>query len=120
MPASKHYLSDEDVVILNEVIAAVKGERIGGGKHRAEDQAFSPECYVALPQADISARSGTTAGSGVCDIYYVDPDGELTAVSSFEQTVFNLRDSSLAAAEYIPVIRDKYGSWIALCTEPSS
>ena len=69
--------------------------------------------WVAKADAQIPARSGDTPGTGTCSIYEFDSSGMLVD-RGFNETVYNLDDAVIEAAEYFPVIREFQGAlWLA-------
>jgi len=94
----------------------------------------APEVYVALPPADgipgtdavdnygdydpytgYAEYENNLVGSAECDIYRIVRDGShwrLEEVSGLSKTVYNLTDSVISQA-FIPIMRDKFGNWIA-------
>lgn len=91
----------------------------GGGIEDQEQQ--GPEVYVALvPAGGIPARVGIVPGSAVCTIYQIHEEvvgtgieAELTPITGTTRKVWNLSLSAIDGGEYVPVHRDKFGSWLA-------
>ena len=118
MPAI--FLTDEDHQLLQEMIRDRKAGRVNTPSRSGQDSGYrentdhqAPEVYAALaPTGGIPARVGTTPGSADCTIYQVSGD-TLKAVYEFAQKVYNLNTSAVAAATYLAVTRDKYGTWLA-------
>lgn len=81
-----------------------------------------PEVYVAYPQSATGIPALTRGadddpdepGSDDCDIYKINPDGELVEPdASFSKVVHNLTTTSLPQ-DWMTVTRTKYGKWMAI------
>lgn len=73
------------------------------------------DCYIAkLPDDGIPARSGTVPGYASCEIWKIVDDSSSYSLENtgVEAIVFNLAEETLVG-NYVPVTRDKFGSWIA-------
>jgi hypothetical protein len=71
----------------------------------------SPEVYAAqTPIGGIPARSGVVPGSAECVIYQL-VTTNLTEVTGFFQTVYNLSTEAIDADSFVVLARDKYGNW---------
>ena len=117
MPSQVVRLDDRGVEILREVVRreisrsqAVQPQRpnaYGGGyiSH-----------FVGIASSQITARSGTTPGSGTVTLYYRDRDtNTLTAVGNSDVTAYNVSQSAVANAAYVTVLQDNYGDyWVIL------
>ena len=145
--AAANVLSENDVRILQGVINDVKVLRVQSQKEdsNARDQT-APEVYIALTPDDgipalsptgvgddisISTGTGTgtttiedpgptagdTPGSAVCTIYRV--IGGTLSNTRKTRTVYNLSLDAIAES-WVPVTRDKYGTWVALVTGDDS
>ena len=128
-----HFLSDNDVRILQGVIDAVKGGRINTPSRPPHERSFSdredhqaPETYIALPQSEdgipgLVATTGTgsddydIAGVGLCDIYRIiindDDKPEIHPVDSLEKEVYNIERNPVSQ-QWTAVTRTKFGKWI--------
>lgn len=58
----------------------------------------------------ITARAGTTPGSGTVNVYWVNDSGTLAHYNGQTVTAYNLSTSTIAAGTYIQAKRD-YVSW---------
>lgn len=131
--AGMHFLSDEDVSVLKQLInwwstqSPSRRVRLSGDDEPRLHQA--PEVYIALPPlAGIPAlayetavgtgtHSGTTPypgdipGSADCEIYKL-INGSIQD-AGFIRTVYNLSTQALKY-QWFQVQRDKYGNWLAV------
>lgn len=91
------------------------------------DDYYAPEVYIAkVPDAGIPARVGTVPGAATCDIYQLIPPevgtGAITQVEALQKTVSNLSTTKVKPDSgtqlWVPVIRDKWGSWLAGAVPP--
>ncbi len=132
-------LKADDLAILREVIDDYRKRRYSTpGRARIEpDEHQAPEVYIArTPASGIDAlrgHSGTDItddepGSALCNIYRIvptaapagtDTNAEIRAVESFEKRIYNLSSTAVAADSWIPVMRDKYGYWLAVSNAAS-
>lgn len=139
MPTIKA-LSDREIQILQGMINRVRALR-GNTSNRpdsTESDQPSPEVYIAkTPTEGISAldslgtgtgsgapaAAGDSPGSALCNIYTLSPASQPTSAGSpsvlvevvgLSKWVFNLSDSDIAGDSWILVVKDKFGSWIAV------
>jgi hypothetical protein len=122
--AGTYLLSKEDRSKLQKLIKEHDMSRVN---HRGQDSTpISPEVYIAKVQDDpgsIPALKPAGAddydhpGCAVCDIYQIMPSDssenwDLMPISNFSQPVYNLSSSGIGK-DWLLVIRDKAGRWIA-------
>lgn len=125
---SPKYFTEDEVRILQRVIDRERRQTINVPTRQSADRwdagedHQAPEVYVALPQtsAGIPASEETYAtgdepGAADCDIYQVLLESgvpRLRPVTGLSKKVHNVG----AAIEqvWIPVARDKFGSWLAM------
>jgi hypothetical protein len=116
-------LTNADIATLDEVVREHHRRRQNSQIRSEQDKPIlsSPEVYIAkLPTAGIPARTGTTLGKAVCDIYRTEFGSvtyELAEVlypngSNFQQIVYNL-STEVISGEYTVVVKEKYGRYIA-------
>lgn len=109
------YLGPEAISQLREVVRrelhAIQGEpRI---PRKGNIPGATPH-FICRVTSEISARSGTTAGSGAGVLNYLSTT-TLTDVSvNSSVTVYNADTMAIASGKYIPVQQDTYGNWWAL------
>lgn len=73
----------------------------------------APEVYIAItPPGGIPARSGLTFGSADCTIQQILSSGVVAL--NFTKPVRNASTTAISGNDYIPVARDKFGTWFAL------
>lgn len=128
-----HFLSDNDVRILQELINAWKGGRINAPSRPPHERSFSdredhqaPETYIAFPQdgdgiPGLTPAVGTAPddydepGVATCDIYRVIIVGNtplLQPIDTLEKEVYNLSENPVPQ-DWVAVTRDKFGQWVA-------
>ncbi len=73
------------------------------------------DCYIGLTDGSgISARVGTTLGSGNVTLYATNPrSGALVALSRTE-VWYNISQTAVGSATYVIGTRDKYGTAICI------
>lgn len=130
-----YFLSETDVRTLREMVAAWRNNHIRQTGVQRVQPHVAADAYIArtgddgIPglitgQASIfgtgtdqSAYGPDIPGSALCDIYRIVESGNtsvLNAVEGLDQTVYNLSENDLPANSWIAVVKDKFGSWIAL------
>lgn len=70
----------------------------------------------ALEEAP-SQQEKDRPGEALCEIYAIlrkSTNYELWKVPSFKQRVFNLTTQDIPANEWVPILRDRFGRWLAL------
>jgi hypothetical protein len=134
--ADKIYaLSEKDHQILQEFLRYQRKLRVNPLHYpTVKDDMQTPDIYVAqapsggLAQIKPEEESGFTgtgfeAGAADCQIYRVVLDDNsnphLEAVSALIRTVYNVSGRDILEHAYFPVVRDKWGSWLAAATGPS-
>ncbi len=118
-------LTKADLGLLMEMIQERKNRlQQVNTQNRAGDQSvdhqevFAPETYVAFtPVGGIPAMVGTGAVPGFadCNIYRV-IGGVLEQVTFLVRTVYNLSESAVDGLSWVVVVRDKFGTWVAIPT----
>lgn len=74
-------------------------------------QPTSGACMAQVKTGGISARSGTTAGSGDATILQI-ATGSALSTTSFEVTVYNLGTGTAAVNDYITIVQEHVtGKW---------
>jgi hypothetical protein len=58
----------------------------------------------------ITARAGTTPGTGTVNVYHINSSGVLSQYNGHTETVYNLSSSAIAAGAYVQCKRE-YISW---------
>lgn len=126
-------LTQQERDILREMVKEYRGRRHNTPtRAQTADSSQAPEVYIAkVPSAGIPALtvvSGTIQpGSVLCSLYnvnnynFLDSGGPqtlsamLAGSTAIQKLVFNLGASAIAGGSnvFIPVVRDKWGSWIA-------
>jgi len=122
-------LTRDDRAILRQMVEEFKNRRQNTPSRPNADQAWSeaqdylsPEVYIAKPDDDIPAATGTDVGlgtgtsipgTGTATIYQIDPFAESPTINGmgFTRDVFNIA-GSVVEAKLCLVLRDKYGRWI--------
>ena len=74
--------------------------------------------FIAKPQSAsgipaITRGTPDVAGSDTCDIYQLNDDDEIVAVTSREEEVFNITDE-IIPQDWILVVKTNFGKWIAV------
>lgn len=121
------FLSKEDIDILKQIARERRAN--GGGIKKPTREDFDPaekigqvnDTYVALvPTGGIDAVADSTGtgggeepGSAVCDIYKISRDGILIS-TGLSRKIWNTTSNALGEGDWIPVSRDKFGSWLAM------
>ena len=111
-------LSKSDLEKLRALIQKVNGES-GLNARGEEPRGFSqsPDSYAAYTTSGISARSGTTPGSGTAIIKKLNrSSGVLETVTNpngvnYSFTVYSLYSSASGTNTYIHISRDMFGTW---------
>lgn len=114
-------LSENDVRILREVIAKVRGGTFKASREPVDTSLKqTPDIHIAkIPSEGIDARSGSMPGyADDCQIYRIigDPP-ELQEVPGSLKRVHNLSSSDIEANTWVFLARDKSGKWWALTSE---
>lgn len=114
-------LTSADVAKLRRLIEFAEKQGFNFGRAtRPEDDPTAPETYVALVPTDgIPGRDGLTPGSAECQLFVVrnrTAEPQLGQIGKIV-TVFNVSTEAIEAEGtadlYIPVTRDKFGTWLA-------
>lgn len=108
-------LSEDDQRILKALIAEWQSERAQQGSrvNRLTNSMVGVDTYLAQVPASqtLPALSVGVPGSLLCDIYR--PDGTSAPVDmGFQAFVLNYTDGLLSDGQFVPVAREKYGSYI--------
>lgn len=70
-----------------------------------------PWCLIGVVGAGgITARAGTTPGTGTVNVYHINSSGVLSQYNGHTETVYNLSSSAIAAGAYVQCKRE-YISW---------
>lgn len=130
-------LTEQDRDVIRELLDWWRHQKAIPTRPRREpDELSSSQCYLAFtPQSGISALavgglSGTgtgvllddVPGSASCPIYRIykpdDGDAEIRPIQGLRKTVYNVGPTAIAGNTWIPIVKDKSGSW--LCNPRSS
>jgi hypothetical protein len=113
MPDRGYYLSEDDRRKLNELFLWYHRYRNNTQNRPAVDADTvdgSPETYMALtPMGGLPAAVGTTPGTAKCQPW--DTIGGVV-VPGLVLQVLNY-GIAVSAGKLVPIVRDKFGSWIA-------
>lgn len=123
------YLTAADVAFLKEMANYYRNRRPEQLRGQVdEDEVLAPETYLAKTMG--SGMSGLQEtitydrpGFGDCQVYRVidaGPYTQLEPVRGLIKTVFNLSVDSIPANSWVPVTRDKFGTWIVLSATAAS
>ena len=89
--------------------------------HVPESVPQTPEVYLALaPSGGIPAAGGTgtadVLSSADCDIYQIIRSNptQLVKVNTLFKKVYNISSSDISGGSLITVVRDKFGTWVAV------
>jgi hypothetical protein len=109
-----HYLSDEDVAVLQSVLDRVRRDTGKAGAGTDPDQGpdfLTPEVHAARTSSDgLPGLVGDVLGSADCYVWRVKPDSGVMEDTGLLVTVYN-RGAAVAADTDIFVQRDKFGTW---------
>jgi len=120
-------LSERDVKALRGLLDRVQGSRRNpeGRPDTTVDDHQAPEVYVAktpsggIPALDVES-STSYPGVAQCNIYKLSPSSDssetavLLQVEGLRKWVRNLTESDIAGSSWVLVVREKFGSWIAV------
>ncbi len=127
---AKFVLSEADKALLERLAQESKNRPIrgSGGGDPEPVVGTAPEVYIAITPVDgIPAIDAFVPGSAECDVYRIllnevgtadPPETEpgLELVDGVTRTVYNLTESAIIGESWVLVVRDKFGSWIAIWT----
>ena len=83
----------------------------GAGNLRADAGYGDPYTMIGVvATGGITARAGTTPGTGTVNVYHVNDSGVLAHYNSQTITVYNLSSAAIVADKYVMCKRD-YVSW---------
>jgi hypothetical protein len=109
-----HYLSDEDVAVLQSVLDRVRRDTGKAGAGTDPDQGpdfLTPEVYAARTSSDgLPGLVGDMLGSADCYVWRARPDSGVMENTGLLVTVYN-RGAAVDADTDIFVQRDKFGTW---------
>jgi hypothetical protein len=110
--------SAEDLALLREMVREFRQRREPSwfGPPLSEDPE-APDTYAALtPAAGIPALAGAVPGSASCAVYQVVRDAgtspALLRAGELSEAVYNLGATAVPGNAYVPVHRDKFGTWL--------
>ena len=106
MPEVEGYtISAEAFTRIKDAVLAVEAKPWNTAPMRPGFRPFAPnEAHLIKTTGTITARSGTTLGSGPANIWS-NVDSVLTD-TGIDITVYNIYDASIASGRYLPVTRD--------------
>lgn len=130
----KYWLDDASLSVLQEMVQGYLLEKSTRAASRRERHHFghpalvgeAPEIYVAkVPPggiAGVSLGSMTGTGTGTewsddvfssaeCQVFQL-IGGRPLAVPGLKKRVYNLGTAALSDGQYVPILRDKYGTWV--------
>lgn len=133
--AEAYVLTREDVMALKDIARAVRGN-VRIPRFQVPDSiSQAPEVYIAktpaggIPALSGAGTSGDIPGHALCQIYrIIDNDSGGTAPAAvslwtadeLKKTVYNLSSSTIAGNKWTPVMRDKFGDWLAILGTPGA
>jgi hypothetical protein len=83
----------------------------GAGSFRADAGYGDPYTMIGVvATGGITARAGTTPGTGTVNVYHVNDSGVLAHYNSQTITAYNLSSAAIVAGKYVMCKRD-YISW---------
>ena len=117
--AEAYFLSAEDVKLVKELLAEKRSKRGNTeGRPGAQDvdhqEHQAPEVYVSYAPSGVTARSGTTPGTGQVYVYQtnISEPGTATLEDTYlDVTALNLSETAVDAGSYCLVHRTKDGQW---------
>lgn len=131
--ANLNFLTDSDLAVIRSLVEQSRSMVQNTTNRPAVEELDYPstDCYVAKAVDGIPgllkelnpAGTGTAAGNqgdmpgeADCDIYHmIDVSGVPTLIDmDFQKTVYNLSDDDVAAGEWVVVVKDKSGRWLAV------
>lgn len=130
MAETVYFLTADDVIAIKKIIEAEKNRGVNnygrpkvGTVDHEEQQA--PEVYVArTPQEGIDGLVADESGNledslnyADCDIYRLnrlETSSKLERVGTLSKRVYNLSTTSVQGDRWVPVARDKCGSWYVM------
>jgi hypothetical protein len=108
-------LSAADVSVLKEVIRTVGKLRENSQiRDQSDSHRVSPDVYIARARGVITAATSATPGTGIADIYYLNPSTGDLVQQGLYQTVYNIAPIEIADSTYVLVAKDKFGKWIVV------
>jgi len=119
---ANYLISDSDRAMVQGVLDWARGRRFStplrDGPTPSASDSQSPEVYIVkVPVGGIDALSlagsDETPGVATCDIYWIDDAGVLVEIL-YQQPVYNITTTDVAAGSYILAVRDKMGRWIGV------
>lgn len=117
MAKTAHFLTDEEARIVQMMRDKVLGRSINTTGRPGTDKAGlnqdwqSPEVYIGLTTG-VPALTGKTPGvDPACELYIIQ-DGTLRSTGLVKR-VYNFGSSAVSAG-YVPIMRDKFGTWIVV------
>lgn len=113
--AEAFYLTPEDQALLRQMLGEWKArnKKHGPREHIQLDDGFAPEVYFAYIPAGIPVRDGNIVNWAIGTVYRVLPSGILE-ITPIDKKVYNPSpDFPIAADSWVPVWRDKFGTWLA-------
>lgn len=117
MAETPRFLTSKDLEIFQRLVERINRTPppLHSGLSLGEDSQ-APEVYVArVPASGIPAMAVIRPGRATCDIYQLlrqDVPQVMLAFSSVE--VHNVSFSEISGDSFIIVVRDKYGTWLAI------
>ena len=114
-------LTEDDTRLIQEVLDAVKNNRINTPSRSSTETSWSdaedhqaPERYVfRVPVEGISARVSFQPGMKICNVWRINPDGGgLEIVSGVNRLVHNISTNAAVGGEFFVGERDKFGKFV--------
>lgn len=123
----RYQIGDElTVESLNKLVDAINRQALTGGagvniQSTSNGTMISvPARYVGYPAittSSISARSGSTPGSGTVTLYLLDTSQALAATSTTGVTVYSYSSAAISSGKYCWVVQDPNGEWWVISVE---
>ncbi len=67
--------------------------------------------FVGVTDEAITARSGTTPGTGTVSLYYRDVDTGVLTDSGNDVEAYNISQTAVGSGSYVTILQDNYGSY---------
>ena len=92
--------------------------RIETDRWRPHGTELREDAVIFKAAEEITARSGTTLGSGTANIHHKENGGTATGDSGRVQNVYNVSETAISSGDYFRAVREfKSGDWLAEAAE---
>lgn len=112
---SRYVKNDGSLEALKSLVRKDAAKPLNSLPRQQPLQTAPPIFNAAKTTSEISARSGTTVGTGTADIYRIDDEDEL--IEAEEIDVVNIFGATIATGLWIQVARDSRGRWQVVSVE---